>query len=214
MDVLLSLKLVVATILFLTSLASSAELKLSDPLSDSTSSDTREDNPLPIKISSMQYGSVNVSIYDSQTTSGNKKIYFLSPIALLSHLNVVSIHDQTATGGILSVSFSIWNQDVRKKVAEHLKQLLSQEIELSQVQVLPFNSARLTSKVQSADFSLNNEWVLNDNKPSLRFTLICPTREHCERVKTEMRTNPKQFEHLQLDFKPQLNDGMLIVLLK
>ena len=204
MDVLLSLKLVVATILLLTSFASSA-LKLSDPLSS-----TREDNPLPIKISSVQYDSVNVNIYDSQTTSGNKKIYFFSPIALLSHLNVVSIHDQTATRGILSVSFSIWNQDVRKKVAEHLKQLLSQEIELSQVQVLPFNSARLTSKVQSADFSLNNEWVLNDNKPSLRFTLICPTREHCDRVKTEMRINPKQFEHLQLDFKPQLNNGILM----
>jgi hypothetical protein len=28
-------------------------------------------------------------------------------------------------------------------------------------------------------------------------------------VKTEMRINPKQFEHLQLDFKPQLNDGIL-----
>jgi hypothetical protein len=199
----------VATILFLTSFASS-ELKLSDPVADPISSDTREDKPLPIKISPMQYGSVNVSIYDSQTTSGHKKIYFFSPIALLSHLNVVSIHDPTATQGILSVSFSIWNQDVRKKVAEHLKQFLSQEIELSQVQVLPFNSARLTSKVQSADFSLNNEWVLNDNKPSLRFTLICPTREHCERVKTEMRTNPKQFEHLQLDFKPQLKDGILM----
>jgi hypothetical protein len=114
MDVLLSLKLVVATILFLTSFASS-ELKLSDPVADPISSDTREDKPLPIKISSMQYGSVNVSIYDSQTTSGNKKIYFFSPIALLSHLNVISIHDQTATQGILSVSFSIWNQDVRKK---------------------------------------------------------------------------------------------------
>jgi hypothetical protein len=107
-------------------LASSAELKLSDPLSDSTSSDTREDNPLPIKISSMQYRSVNVSIYDSQTTSGNKKIYFLSPIALLSHLNVVSIHDQTATRGILSVNFSIWNREIKAKAAEHLNQADSQ----------------------------------------------------------------------------------------
>ena len=125
MDVLLSLKLVVATILFLTSFASS-ELKLSDPVADPTSSDTREDKPLPIKISSMQYGSVNVSIYDSQTTSGNKKIYFLSPIALLSHLNVVSIHDQTATPGILSVNFSIWNREIKAKAAEHLNQADSQ----------------------------------------------------------------------------------------
>jgi hypothetical protein len=28
-------------------------------------------------------------------------------------------------------------------------------------------------------------------------------------VKTEMRINPKQFDHLQLDFEPQLNDGIL-----
>jgi hypothetical protein len=211
MSIFLSLKLIVATILFLTSFASS-ELKLSDPVADCTSSDIREDNPLPIKISSMQYGSVNVSIYDSQTTSGNKKIYFLSPIALLSHLNVVSIHNKTGTHGTLSVSFSIWNQDVRANVTKHLKQLLSQEIELSQVQVLPFNSARLTSKVQSADFSLTNEWVLNENKPSLRFTLICPTREYCDRVKTEMRINPRQFEHLQLEFQSKFHDGMLIVI--
>ncbi|XP_046456770.1 uncharacterized protein LOC124203921 [Daphnia pulex] len=204
MGIWLSWKLIlVASILFLTSLASSES---PDPLTDPTSSDTREDKPLPNKISSVQLGSVCVNIYDSQTTSRNKKIYFYSPMALLNHLNVVSIHNQTVTQGILSASFSIWNQEVRNKVVQHLSQLLSQQIEPSQVKIFPFDSVRLTSKVQSADFSLTNEWRLYDNQQTLRFTLICPTREDCDQVKTQMRNSPEQFRHLQLDFNPKLND--------
>jgi hypothetical protein len=205
MGIWLSWKLIVASILFLTSLTSSES---PDPLTDPTSSDPREEKP-PIKISSVKFESVCVNIYDSQTTSNNKKIYFYSPMALLNHKNVVSIHNQTVTQGILSVSFHIWNQEVKRNVTEHLSQLLSQQIESSQVKVFPFDSVRLTSKVQSADFSLTNEWRLYDNQPSLRFTLICPTREDCGRVKTQMLNFPKQFEHLQLEFNPKLNDGAL-----
>jgi hypothetical protein len=206
MGIWLSWKLKVASILFLTSLASSES---PDPVTDPASSDTREDKP-SIKISSVQFESVCVNIYDSQTTSNNKNIYFYSPMALLNHKNVVSIHNQTVTQGILSVSFTIWNQEVRNKVVQHLSQLLSQQIEPSQVKVFPFDSVRLTSKVQSADFSLTNEWRLYDNQPSRRFTLICPTKEDCGRVKTQMQNFPKQFEHLQLEFNPKLNDGALI----
>jgi hypothetical protein len=196
MGIWLSWKLIVASILCLTSLASS-------------SAEPREDKP-PIKISSVQFEYVCVNIYDSQTTSNNNNIYFYSPMALLNHKNVVSIHNQTVTQGILSVSFTIWNQEVRNKVVQHLSQLLSQQIEPSQVKVFPYDSVRLTSKVQSADFSLTNEWRLYDNQPSRRFTLICPTKEDCGRVKTQMQNFPKQFEHLQLEFNPKLNDGALI----
>jgi hypothetical protein len=201
MGIWLSWKLIVASILCLTSLASSES---PDPITDPASSEPREDKP-PIKISSVQFESACVNIYDSQTTSNNKKIYFYSPIALLNHKNVASIHNTPS----LSVSFRIWNQEVRKKVTEHLTQLLSQQIESSQVKVFPFDSVRLTSKVQSADFSLTNEWLPYDNQPSLRFTLICPSREDCGRVKTQMLEFPKQFEHLQLEFNRKLNDGAL-----
>ncbi len=210
MGIWLSWKLIlVASILFLTSFASSES---PDSLTDPTSSDIRGDKPLPIKISSVQFGSVCVNIYDSQTISNNKKIYFYSPIALLNHKNVASIHNETDTHGFLSVSFSIWNQEVRSKVAQHLFQLLSQQIEPSQVRVFHFDSVRLTSKLQSDDFSLTFEWLTYNNQPSLRFKLICPTREDCDRVKTKMRISPEQFEHLQLEFNPKLNDGALICL--
>jgi hypothetical protein len=195
MGILLSWKLIIASILCLTSFASS--------------SDPRKDKP-PIKISSVKFESVCVNIYHSQTTSNNKKIYFYSPMALLIHTNVTSINNQTVTQGILSVSFTIWNQEVRNKVVQHLTQLLNQQIEPSQVKVFPFDSVRLTSKVQSADFSLTNEWIPYDNQQqSLRFTLICPTKD-CGRVKTQMQNFPKQFEHLQLEFNPKLNAGALI----
>jgi hypothetical protein len=179
--------------------------KLFDPPIDSSPYYQTLKDKTPIKFSSMLYKSVCVNIYDSQ--SNNKKIYFFSPIALLNNLDVASIHNLTVPQ--VSVGFSIWNQEVRKEVTEHLNQLLSKKIEPSHVKVLPFNSVRLTSKVQSADFSMTNEWLPYGNQQLLRFTLICPTREDCNRVKSEMEINPKQFEHLQLDFKPQLKDGMV-----
>jgi hypothetical protein len=33
-------------------------------------------------------------------------------------------------------------------------------------------------------------------------------------VKTEMRINPRQFQHLQLEFQSKFHDGMLIVIFK
>jgi hypothetical protein len=209
MGIWLSWKLIVASILCLTSLASSES---PDPITDPASSEPREDKP-PIKISSVQFESACVNIYDSQTTSNNKKIYFYSPIALLNHKNVVSITNQTGTHGTLGVAFRIWNQEVKKNVTQHLSQLLSQQIESSQVQVLPFDSVRLTSKVKSADFSLTNEWLPYDNQQSLRFKLICPRWEDCNRVEIQLHYFPKQFEHLQLEFNPKLNDGALIFFL-
>jgi hypothetical protein len=89
MGIWLSWKLIVASILFLTSFASSES---PDPLIDPASSEPRQDKP-PIKISSVQFESVCVNIYDSQTTKNNKKIYFYSPMSLLNHKNVASIHN-------------------------------------------------------------------------------------------------------------------------
>jgi hypothetical protein len=99
-------------------------------------------------------------------------------------------------------------------VVEHLIRVLNQPVEPNQVQVFPFNSVRLTSTAQpQVDFSLNNEWLAYKNERSLRFSLVCPTREGCDRVKTQMHNNPEQFEHLRLDFNnPQLKDGRLFYL--
>jgi hypothetical protein len=129
---------------------------------------------------------------------------------LLENFKVVSIHNKTTTRGILSISFVIWNHEIRKIVAEHLSQLLSEEIESSHLQVFPYDSVRLTSKVPSADFSLTDEWLPRDNKPSTRFTLICPTRDDCDRVRNQMRANNSaQFDHLKLDFKFQFDEGII-----
>jgi hypothetical protein len=210
MDILLSWQLVVASILFLTSVASS-ELEICDPPTDSTLFYKILKDKSPTKLSSVQYKSVSVNIYDSHiNNSYNERIYFHSPIALLENANVASIHNKTTTRGILSISFVIWNHEIRKIVAEHLSQLLSQQIELSQVRVLPYESVRLTSKVQFADFSLTDEWLPRDNKPSTRFTLICPTRDDCDRVRNQMRANNSaQFDHLKLDFKFQFDEGII-----
>jgi len=158
--ILLSWKLVISLILFTNDLPSS-ELKSfeSDPLTDSASSVVLDDNRPPIKVSSMQYGEVCVNIYDSlQTTSNHKKIYFFTPIALLDPLYVVPVANQAnTTQGILRITFTIWNEYDTDKVVQHLTQFLNEKVEPNQVKVYPFDSVRLTSKVQSVDFSLTNE---------------------------------------------------------
>lgn len=161
----------------------------------------------------MQYESVCVNIYDSQTTVHNKTIFFYTPIALLNPLNAVPIANQlTHTQGNLSIGFTIWNQTVTDKVAQHLNRVLgNQRVEANQVKVFPFDKVRLTStKVQSdVDYSLTWEWqTFNTSRTSQRFSLTCPTREDCIRVRTRMHKNPQQFKHLRLEFYPQLNDGI------
>ena len=207
----LSWKLVVSLILF-TNGTSSLKLKSSDPLTDSASFVARDNKTPPIKvISSLQYGRVCVNIYDSfQTTLNNKKIYFYSPIALLNHLDVTSVTNQvSATRGNLSISFSIWNQTVTDKVAQHLTQFLNKEVESNQVKVYPFDSVRLTSKVQSVDFSLTNEWQTFDKtRTKIRLSLTCPTKQDCDQVKNRIRRD--ELKHLRLEFNPKLNDGTLV----
>nr|CAH0105725.1 unnamed protein product [Daphnia galeata] len=185
----------------------SSELKSSDPLTDSASSVARDDKPPPTKvISSLQYGQVCVSIYESfQTTLNNKNIYFYSPIAQLNHLDVSN--QVSPTQGILSIGFTIWNETVTDKVVQHLTQFLKEKVEPNQVKVFPFTSVRLTSKVQSVDFSLTNEWQTFDKtRTKIRLLLTCPTKQDCDQIKNQMRSNPKKFQHLRLEFNPKLND--------
>ena len=170
----------------------------------------RDDNkPPPIKvISSLQYGRVCVNIYDSfQTTLNNKKIYFYSPIALLDPLTVVPVANQAnTTQGILRISFTIWNENVTDKEAQHLTQFFNKQVETNQVKVYPFDSVRLTSKVQSVDFSLTNEWQTFDKtRTKIRLSLTCPTKQDCDQVKNRIRK--KELKHLRLEFNPKLNDG-------
>ena len=165
----------------------------------------------PTKISSIQFEDeptkfVCVDIYDSQLNF-NRKIFYYSPIARLNPLNVVSIHNETTTQGILSIGFRIWNQNLDDKVAQHLTELLNQKVESNQVQVFPFDRLRLTSKMQSADFSLIDEWVPYKSQQQLRLKLTCTTKEDCNRVKKQINKN--EFEKiLGLEFDPpSLNDG-------
>jgi hypothetical protein len=206
----LSWRLIVPWILFTNDL--STELKSSDPLTDSASFVARDNKPPPTKvISSLQYGKVCVNIYDSfQTTLNNKKIYFYSPIALLNPLDVTSVANQvSATQGNLSISFTIWNQTVTDKVAQHLTQFLNKEVEANQVKVYPFDSVRLTSKVQSVDFSLTNEWQTFDKtRTKIRLSLTCPTKQDCDQVKNRIRRD--ELKHLRLEFNPKLNDGTFV----
>jgi hypothetical protein len=94
-------------------------------------------------------------------------------------------------------------------VAQHLTQFLNEKVEANQVKVFPFDSVRLTSKVQSADFSLTNEWqTFPTDKQKVMLSLNCPTRQDCDRVKDRIRKD--ELKHLRLEFNPKLNDGTLV----
>ncbi|XP_046456945.1 E3 ubiquitin-protein ligase BRE1-like isoform X1 [Daphnia pulex] len=205
MRIFLPWQLVVAFTLFLDA---SSESELPIPSTNPTLSATSVDKPLPTKFSSMQYGSACINIYDSRTTLNNKIIFFYSPIAQLNHKDTVFFFNQTANQGLISLSYSIWNEVVGIKVSRHLTQALNQEVEPNQVKVFPFDSVWLTSIAQSSgDFSLTNERLTYKDEQSLRFSLTCLTYEDCDQVKAKIRSNPEQFENLKLYFSPQWNDN-------
>lgn len=189
-----------------------SESELPNPSTNPTSSETSDEKPQPTKFSSMQYGSACINIYDSRTTLNNKILFFYSPIAQLNHKDTVFFFNQTANQGLISLSYSIWNEVVGIKVARHLTQALNQEVEPNQVKVFPFDSVWLTSIAQSSgDFSLTNERLTYKNEQSLRFSVTCLTYEDCDQVKAKIRSNPEQFENLKLYFSPQWNDSRFIV---
>jgi hypothetical protein len=209
MRIFLPWQLVVAFTLFLDA---SSESELPIPSTNPTLSATSVDKPLPTKFSSMQYGSACINIYDSRTTLNNKIIFFYSPIAQLNHRDTVFFFNQTANQGLISLSYTIWNEVVGIKVARYLTKALNQEVEPNQVKVFPFDSVWLTSIAQSSgDFSLTNERLTYKGEQSLRFSVTCQTYEDCDQVKSKIRSNPEQFENLKLNFNPQWNNSRFVV---
>ncbi|EFX79539.1 hypothetical protein DAPPUDRAFT_319423 [Daphnia pulex] len=184
MGTLLSWQLVIVLALFLNGFYSS-ELESPDRVTDpiSTSIDTQRtastDKPVPTKISSVQHESFCINIYESQEIKNKKKDYYHSPITVLKPDNTVRV-----TNNKLKIRFETSNVAVKTKVLDRLRGLISQEIMLNQVEVLPYESVQLISKVESPDFTLINKSIPNGDQ--LNFELLCHTKENCERVRNEL----------------------------
>ncbi len=92
----------------------------------------------------------------------------------------------------------MWNDKVQNEVVKHLNEIVDNEIKSNQVRVIPLEKVILTSNVPTADYSLSSDWTNYDKSKILRLSLTCFDRKVCGQLANEMRSNPKQFDHLKL----------------
>jgi hypothetical protein len=159
----------------------------------------------PDTLGSMEYGNFGIDIYEhtsnrKQNTSLGYCKYYFSPIALLDHESAVSFFNNVTKQPEMRFLIEMWNPKLKNEVIKYLSKLLKHHIYEEQVQVIPFDKVILTSTPSSSSFSLSSEWKTIRHHKDINFTLSCFAQDDCDRLATEMRSGPEQFDHFKLLF--------------
>nr|CAH0101326.1 unnamed protein product [Daphnia galeata] len=157
----------------------------------------------PDTLSSMEYGNFLIEIYEhahnhKTTTTASQKKYFFSPLALLDNKSAESSFNNVTKRSEMRFHVEMWSDKVQKEVVKHLNEIVDHEIKSNQVRVIPLEKVILTSNVPTEDYSLSPEWTSYDKSRILRLSLTCFDKKVCGQLANEMRSNPKQFDHLKL----------------
>jgi hypothetical protein len=151
----------------------------------------------------MEYGNFRIEIYEhahnhKATTNASQKKYFYSPLALLDNKSAESSYNRITKQSEMRFRVEMWNDKVQNEVVKHLNQIVGQDIKSNQVAIIPLEKVILTSNVPTEDYSLSPVWTNYDKSKILRLSLTCFDRKVCDEMANEMRSNPKQFDHLKL----------------
>jgi hypothetical protein len=151
----------------------------------------------------MEYGNFRIEIYEhaknhKATTTSSQKKYFYSPLALLDHQSAESSFNNVTKRSEMRFDVEMWNDKVQNEVVKHLNQIVVQEIKSNQVAIIPLEKVILTSNIPTEDYSLSSVWTNYNKNKILPLSLTCFDRKVCDEMANEMRSNPKQFDHLKL----------------
>ncbi len=151
----------------------------------------------------MEYGNFHVEIYEhannhkATTTAGEKK-YFYSPIALLDHKSAVSRLNRVTKQQEIRFRIEMWNDKVQNEVVKHLNDIVGHEIKSNKVTVIPLEKVILASKIPTTDYSPSPVWTNYDKSKTLWFYMSCHDRKICDKLASEMVSEPEQFHQLKL----------------
>ncbi|XP_057376830.1 uncharacterized protein LOC130698054 [Daphnia carinata] len=153
---------------------------------------------------SVPYANFRVDVYehvDNQTTTTqSSKKYFYAPIALLDHQSASCVYNKDTQQNEMRFRVDMWNDKIEHQVIEYLTNFMGQQVNATQVQVVPLENVALTTNGTSTICKLRNDWV--PYRKSMWFNLSCLLQKTCNQLATEMRTNPSLFEHLKLLYSP------------
>ena len=158
----------------------------------------------PNNIGSMEYGNFLVNIYAhsaNERTNLSSKYYF-APISLLDHGSAQSFYNNVTIRAQMEFRIELWNDDVKTKVVQWIKDNYDEKVNGNFVQVIPFNQIMLASA--SSTFRRLYQlpsWTPYGKQKDLRFKVNCANKKNCDELAENMKTNPNQFSDFQLKFR-------------
>ncbi|KAK4026535.1 hypothetical protein OUZ56_015534 [Daphnia magna] len=152
----------------------------------------------------MPYADFRVNVYEhadnQKTITLNSKRYFYAPVALLDPQSASCVFNDVTKQNEMRFRVDMWNDKIQNQVVEYLKDFIGQQVDATQVQVVPLEKVALTSTRTSAIYTLTTDWL--PYRKSIWFNLPCLFRKDCNQLAVDMRTNPLLFDHLKLLYSP------------
>jgi hypothetical protein len=132
-----------------------------------------------------------------------KKFYY-APIAMLDSSSAISSYNNFTRRPEMTFWIELWNYQVEKAATDWIKQKFNSLSTGHQVEVIPFEKLIMTSASSSSEeqrnYYLDNTWISYQRQDRVKFKFICYRLDDCDHLAQQMRLNPDQFSHLQLQF--------------
>ena len=169
----------------------------------------------PNVVGSVRYANFRVNIYEHARNNNNKqthrcdienKKYYYTPIAMLDSQSADSSYNNVTNRPEMTFSIELWNDQIEKTVTDWVQRKFgdSSSVYENQIQVIPFEKLILTSSSSSTEeqhnYHLDNSWISYQQQMRIKFKFICYKLDDCHQLAQQMRLNPQQFSHLQLQF--------------
>jgi hypothetical protein len=156
----------------------------------------------PNTLNSMEYDNFRIDIYENannhKATTASQKKYFYSPLALLDNKSAESSYNNVTKRSEMRFRVEMWSDKVQNEVVKHLNEIVDHEIKSNQVAIIPLEKVILTShSTHSRLFAFT--WVdelWQEQNPATFSDVFW--QEGLRPTANEMRSNPKQFDHLKL----------------
>jgi len=161
----------------------------------------------PEIVGSVPYTSFRINIYEHARNTKMHKKYYYVPIAMLDSNNNGrrSSYNNVTNRPEMTFWIELRNDNVEKAVNDWLnKRNLGDQITVNQVEVIPFEKLIMTSasswSEEQRNYYLDNALISYQRQDRVKFKFICYKLDDCDQLAHQMRLNPEQFSHLQLQF--------------
>lgn len=178
--------------------------KTSEPIGSSTWSRLHIS---PNELGSMPYGQFSVNIYAhtdnnvlEKSGRNETKRFFYTPMVHLNYGSARSAFNNATKRPELSFRIEMWNDALQERIVNFTSMLVGHPLRTEQISVIPLEKAMLVNRIPSFDFQIVKEWIPYRSQRFLEFAFFCLQIDECKQLEFQMKNDPKQFKHLELQF--------------